>query len=247
MFKYLTELKNRILLLVIAWAFTLLACYFYKETLLFMLVQFQKLFKTNIFIPYFIFTNVTEIVSVYIKLITFLSFQIFFLSFTYQSFSFLSTAFLKTEYKLVFFFLKISLIVWSGSTFIAVYLLVPITWNFFFSFQISGNNTCMTTYFEAKLSEYFDFFIMVYYLCVLYSQVFTIIFFLLGYVANKKRMIQKFRKIYYYFFIVFSTLISPPDIFSQSLLSFLVIVFYEIFAYLFIFNNHLTRQKIKTN
>jgi hypothetical protein len=64
MFKYILEIKNRLFLLLFTCVSTLVICYLYKETLIFLLVKSNIFFSNNF---YFIFTNVTEIFSVYIQ------------------------------------------------------------------------------------------------------------------------------------------------------------------------------------
>ena len=79
MLKYFLEVKNRLLLLILTCLSTLFVCYLYKETVLFLLVQPNSFMtNSNSKMFYFIFTNVTEIFSVYIQLIKFVCFQVFF-------------------------------------------------------------------------------------------------------------------------------------------------------------------------
>jgi sec-independent protein translocase protein TatC len=244
MFKYILEIKNRLFLLLFTCTSTLIICYLYKETLIFLLVKSNTSF-TNSF--YFIFTNVTEVFSVCIQLVTFLSFQIFFIYVIYHIFTFLNLAMFKIESYYLKIFLKYSLISWIFSIFLTSFILVPITWNFFLSFQNIISSKFIQLHFEAKLNEYLNFYIFVYYLCVFYCQIFTILFFFLNYINNKIMVIKKFRKLYYYFFVIFSTMISPPDIFSQTFIIILIILIYELFVFIFLFKDKLIWQPIKTN
>ena len=88
MSKYFLEIKNRLILLLLTWLSTILVSYFYKETLLFIVVQSNTFINVNEHLAffYFIFTDVTEILSVYLKLIMFLSSQIFFIYLIYHFF-----------------------------------------------------------------------------------------------------------------------------------------------------------------
>jgi sec-independent protein translocase protein TatC len=40
--------------------------------------------------------------------------------------------------------------------------------------------------------------------------------------------VKKYRKLYYYVFLLFSTLVTPPDLISQIVTTFVLIVLYEI-------------------
>jgi len=81
MSKYFLEIKNRLILLLLTWFSTISASYLYKETLLFIIVQPKSFTSLNedLAFFYFIFTDITEILSTYLKLIMFLSTQIFFI------------------------------------------------------------------------------------------------------------------------------------------------------------------------
>lgn len=234
MLKYFLEIKNRLLLLFFTWVTTLTACYLHKETLLFIIIQPNKFILSSSFMFYFIFTNVTEIFSVYIQLITFLCFQIFVVCLIYHCFNFLNLAMFKIEFYYIKTFLIIGLIIWICSIFLTNFVLVPITWNFFLSFQNIISSKFVQLHFEAKLNEYLTFYILIYYLCVFYCQIFTILFFFLNYVTNKIKVVKKFRKLLYYFLVIFSTLISPPDVFSQIFISVLLILSCELIVFSFL-------------
>ena len=131
---YLLEIRNRLILTFLTWLSIVMVSYLYKETLLFLLLQPNKLLESSKdpYSFYFIFTNVTELFSVYIQLIIFLSTQIVFIYLLYHCFSFLSLAFFNWEYRLFLSFLKLSLSVWCFSIILTNYILIPLTWNFFF-------------------------------------------------------------------------------------------------------------------
>jgi len=64
-FKFFLELRNRIILIIINWVFTIICCYSYKETLLYLVININKL---NKYLLYFISTNITEIFITYLKI-----------------------------------------------------------------------------------------------------------------------------------------------------------------------------------
>lgn len=246
--KYLLEIRNRLVLTFLTWLSMIIVGYLYKETLLFMVVQPNKLFEssTNFCSFYFIFTNVTEIFSVYLQLTIFLATQVVFVYLIYHCFNFLSLALFNWEYHLCSVFLKLSFVVGCFSIILTKYIIVPLTWDFFFSFQKIASDQFLSLHFEAKLNEYLDFYISLYYLCVFYCQIFTIIIFFLSFVSSDIIGIKKFRKFYYYIFVLFSTLVSPPDIISQILISLLLIFSFEILIIVFTTKVFLTRQSVET-
>src|SRR6478672_4876203 len=151
---YALEIKNRLILTFLTWLSLIIVSYLYKETLLFLVLQPNKLFESSANSFYFIFTNVTEIFSVYVQLAFFLSTQIGFIYFIYHCFNFLNLALFSWEYYLSSVFLKLSFIVWCFSIILANYIIIPITWDFFFSFQRLAFDQCISLHFEAKLNEY---------------------------------------------------------------------------------------------
>lgn len=232
MLKYLLEIKNRVLLLFITWISLMLISYLYKEILLFLFIE-SEIFGTNEFkVYYFIFTDVIEVFSVYMKLIFFISFQITFIYFIYHIFTFLSygLSFLEYSYSKHFFIVIFAL--WLFSVIISKYILVPAMWNFFINFQNIGY---LNLHFEAKLSEYLDFYIKFYYISVFYCQFFTFLFFIFSYINVDSLLIKKFRKLFYFILVFFSTLISPPEVFSQICISVILIICYELFVIGFFF------------
>jgi sec-independent protein translocase protein TatC len=218
--------------------------YLYKETLLFLILRPNRLLESEVdpYSFYFIFTNVTEIFSVYLQLIVFLSTQVVFIYFLYHCFSFLSLALFSWEYYLYTLFLKLSLTVWCLSVILTNYVLIPLTWDFFFSFQKLASDQFMSLHFEAKLNEYLNFYISLYHLCILYCQIFTIIMFFLSFINSNFTTIKKFRKLYYYAFVLFSTLVSPPDIMSQLGISLFLIFIYEVLVFSFMTKVFLTKR-----
>jgi len=236
MLKYILEIKNRLFLICIAWFSTIFISYFYKEILLFITVQINEHYYPTSF--YFIFTNLIEIFNTYIKLIVFLTNQIFSLYFLYHLFLFISPALFKLEYKYFYYLIKRIILVWFFSIIFFTYVFLPLTWSFFLSFQ---NFIVINLYFEAKLNEFLLFYISLYYLCIFYCMVFMFLFFILNYININSKFIKKLRKIYYYLFIFFSTLISPPDIFNQVFISLFIIVAYEFLIITLILKFRLVR------
>lgn len=236
MSKYFLEMKNRLVLLLITWLSTILISYFYKETLLFFMIQPNTFRYVNehLALFYFIFTDVTEVLSVYLKLITFLSFQIFLIYIVYHSFLFFNPAFFQLEYLHCKFGIKVIGLMWLFSAVLSTYFLIPLTWNFFLSFQNLTVTRSFNLHFEAKLNEYLCFYISFYYLCGFYCQFFVLLLLFLNYLDINTKIIKKFRKLFYYFIIIFSTLISPPEILSQILISLIAILIYELLLLFFI-------------
>ena len=231
-FKYYIEIKNRLFLIVLSWIFATIICYTYKNFLLFFSVNSINILKNVHQQNYFIFTDVGEIFYVYINIIFFISNQISLILFLYHLLIFLSLGLYKTElnkFKLIF---KSFIFVWFLSTVFFYKYLVPTSWKFFLNFQ-QIETVCqpISLLFEAKLFDFLNYFKKFYNLCFFSCQFLLITMFLLRYFMDKKKQTKSFRKIFYLTFLLFSTIITPPDMLSQLLITFYLIFIYEIILF----------------
>lgn len=101
----------------------------------------------------------------------------------------------------------------------------------------------LTFYFEAKLNEYITFYKSVYYLCNTIFQIIVVFFIILDLCKANLLILNKFRKVFYFVFFCFATVITPPDIAYQLLTSICIIAIYEITTIYVIFKNELSKTK----
>jgi sec-independent protein translocase protein TatC len=240
-YKYFLEIRNRSLLLLYGWVFTAIISYFYKETLLFLLIK-----PINSILIYFIFTSITEILATYLKLIYFLSNQIFLICFAYHILIFLAPGLYYLEYRMLTKVVFLSLFFFFFSVFILNTIILPTCWHFFLSFQKTIANNTVNLYFEAKINEYINFYVNLYYMCNLNCQMFMTLVLFLNYIKSDLKLIKKFRKIFYLTFFVFATIVTPPDIPTQLIFSGSIIIIYEILIFNISLKNYLIWKPIKT-
>jgi sec-independent protein translocase protein TatC len=235
-YSYFLEIRNRLLLVIYGWIFTVFVSYYNKEILLFLLMKPNFFFKNHIPI-YFIFTSITEIFSTYLKLIYFLTNQISLICFLYHVFLFLSPGLHYYEYKLLKRIFFICLLLFFFSIVILKKAVLPACWNFFLSYQNTIGNNSVNFYFEAKINEYLKFYINLYFMCSLCCQMFMIIIFIYLYIKSDLKLIKKFRKILYLLFIIFATIITPPDVITQLILGSSLIFIFEVLVFNVLFKN----------
>nr|UXN44362.1 SecY-independent transporter protein [Haslea karadagensis] len=240
--RYYIEFKSRSLLLIITWVSTILVSYLYKEILLFLMIE-PSLNYSNQNMLYFIFTNVTEIFTVYLKIIIFVGNHILIIFTLYHITLFLSLGLYKSELKNITFLIQTSFLVFILSVNFFNNILLPLSWSFFLSFQSFSFLKSIDLYFESKLNEYLIFYITSYYLCVTYCQIFVLLISFCKYLKNNLNQIKQNRKIIYFSFLVMSTVLTPPDIISQIVLSLNLIFIYELLVYNLIFQ--LAIKKLK--
>lgn len=224
-YKYYTELKNRTCLILSAWFTTILVSYIYKETLLFLIIKPSLIYSTNDM--YFIFTDVTEVVSVYFKIILFVGNHVIIFFTVYHLILFFYLGLYSIEYTRLNFVIKVILLFFLISIVFFHKVILPTSWHFFLSFQSFSLLKSINLYFESKLNEYLTFYIASYYICVCYCQIFVLLIFFFEYIKTSTTKIKQSRKVIYYSFVIISTLITPPDIISQLALSLNIIIIYE--------------------
>ena len=229
-YHYYLEIKNRSLLLIFTWVSLLIVCYNFKEPLLFTFINSNKYYNN---IPHFIFTNVDEIFYVYLRLIFFVANQITILIALYHTLTFLTLGLYYSEYKQLKSVLKIFIITWLCSIILLRNVIMPFSWSFFMSFQENSTHLQPASFFfEARIMEYFDYFTNFYYICVMNCQLLTLSILFLNSISKKTGTIKTFRKLFYLVFILFSTITTPPDVFSQIIMSTSLILIYELLIFL---------------
>jgi sec-independent protein translocase protein TatC len=240
---YFSELKNRIILLILCWLSSFCTCYSYKEILLFLFIKPSLNLTSKFNKIYFISTNITEIFNTYINLAIFISNQIVFVLLIIHFIFFIIPGLYKYEINILKKIVLIYLIFLINSIFLFYFILLPISWNFFFHFQKILSNNQLNLYFEAKLSEYLDFFMNLNQISTLICQLFTLIFIYITSIKNYLTFIKKSKKIIFFLLFILATVITPPDIFSQMILGSFIIIVYEILilSILFININKVTR------
>jgi len=228
MINYALELKNRFILLFTTWFSVVCVCYSYKESLLFLFLDSRFSSLPEFTLDYLIFTDISEVFSVYVNLCLFFGFQVSWIYFVYQSFIFISGALFKSEYYYLKYFIQMIFTFWLLSVFLVKYVLIPVICEFLFTFKTLS---LMNLHFEAKLNQYFNFYKQTYSLFILYSQIFIVCLLFLEYFSTKVSSAKIYKKIYHFCFLIFATLFSPPDIFSQLAIGILLIIFYEAFLF----------------
>lgn len=189
-------------------------------------------------VSYFIFTDVTEILSVYLSLVMFLSFQVFYAHVVYHFFLFLSPAFFYIEYKFCKVGIKVMMLMWMISIALSTYLLIPFTWHFLLSFQNVSLRHSLNLHFEARLKEYLNFYISSYYIFMFYFQFIAFLLLFLNYANFSIQKLKELRKFNYYCFVLLSTLLGPPEILSQFCMGFIAILIYECTLFIYLLKIH---------
>ena len=232
-YNYFIEIKHRSILLIFSGIFTFIISYCYKETILFLLVKYNLKMSENF---YFITTNITDMLYIYIKIAYFNSFQFLCLFCVYHVSLFLLPGLYFKEYKKIKSGVFLIISNYLFIHYVYIKYLFPYIWFFLINYYQS-DTTIIKIYLESQITEYVQFYCINFYITFLVSQAFIILFF---YLINKKNLIffiKKFRKFFYSLFLLQSTLLTPPDIFSQIFVGLVLIFIYEFIIILSVFLN----------
>lgn len=224
--KFFSELKIRLVLVILSWFITAIISYLNKEVLLFILIK-PVLVSTNIDSFYFIATNLTDIFSVYLKVVYLIVNQVTMFFLIWQGFCYITPALFYFEYKKLRFTLCLGLGLLCCSVLLLNTYVLPLCWQFFSSFQETPAK-CVSVFLEIRITEYLAFYTFAYYVTVVLSQGFLLTFLFLDMLPNKLSFIKKSRKFFYVIFFVLATIMTPPEVISQIMLGCWLIFIYEL-------------------
>jgi len=226
---YFNELFFRLQYALGSFVLTFLVVYFYKN-ILFVLLTFPLLDSSNS-LTSFIYTNPTELFTTHFLLILLIS-VVFQASYFFWHFvDFIKTSLSKSEYKnllgtVLFFILGLSLF-----NFLFFFTIFPKFWYFFYNFNFSNSEPQTLKFFlELRVHEYFSFVLNFIYTVNFFIFVFFLSFLFIFFFGFEKLLYWK--KLFLFINIVFATLLSPPDVYSQLAILFVLTLFLEVIIFL---------------
>ena len=175
-----------------------------------------------------IFTGLPEVFISYLKISLFASFLSSFPFFILQFSMFISPALYKKE---KVFFKPISFLIpilfFLGVIF-AYFILIPIIWKFFLSFESAQSSDYFSIELESRMGEYMKLIMYLLFSCGL-SFLFPILLIILAKLkVVSVESLKKQRKFFFIGILIFSAVFTPPDIISQLGIAIPLICFFEI-------------------
>lgn len=223
---YVNELRYRVLYYAYSVIITSITCYVYKEEILYILS-----------IPFgqrFIYTDLIEAFTIYIKMSILVSLYMSYPVITYHAWSFLVPGLYLYEKKRLRFYMLVSNILYFIAGITGHYILFPAAFQFFQSFQRIGLDKVFNIELQAKVHEYVIFNAKMLYALSLCFQLPMIL--LVIWTVNiqlYKWIIEKRRFMYVSSFIL-AACISPPDILSQFIIAMPLITLFEASIFIII-------------
>jgi len=233
---YLYEIKYYFIYNILLIGSILILNWYYFNELVYILLK--PLFHNNFKISelnnnYLIFTGLTDILFIYIKIYIISILYCYIPIFFWQIIKFIKNGLYVYEYLLLKNFSFIFMIFFIINNLIIYFFFIPIIWEFFLNFEITSNLKLFNLFFEGKINDYVLLILKLLININICLNLPLILIILTYYNIFTLKFIIKQRKIFYFIFLVFSTLISPPELLSLFFIIILLYILYE-FTILFI-------------
>jgi sec-independent protein translocase protein TatC len=233
---YLKEIYYRLVFILFSFLICLFIIYIYKEEIVFIIILPSWLSKFPI--EYFIFTEPKEIFLFYLSCFLFVGSLFVFPLIIYSVYEYLRPALYKDEdtklSKIKVYFNKIYFI----SNMFIFFVFIPIFWNFFSSFD--KHSDLILFFLELSAINYFNFLFSIF---IMSNVLIIFLFILLKIFLNKGiSFILEIKKYLIFLFLIFSTVITPPELELQIFMFVFLYVSLEIVIFI---NLILTIYKLK--
>jgi sec-independent protein translocase protein TatC len=228
LYAHLQELRLRLMWSFLATLVGTIFCYIFVENIYGFLVEPLAQAMGPNDSQRLIYTNLTEAFFTYLKVSLFAGCFLTFPILAHQIWLFIVPGLYEKEKKIILPFLIASPILFFLGGALVYYIVLPLAWSFFLSFQSTGADTVLPIMLEARVSDYLDLVMVLIFAFGLCFQMPII----LGLMAKAGLvtadwLVAKRRYSIIIIFIV-AALLTPPDVMSQISLAVPVLLLYEI-------------------
>lgn len=225
---HLIELRTRLVYSVAGFLVAFVVCYIYSQQIFAFLVQ--PLANILVHDPghRLIYTNLTEAFFTYLKVAMFGALFLSFPIIASQVWIFVAPGLYRHERRAFLPFLIATPILFLMGAALVYFVVMPLAWRFFLSFETPGGNGTLPIQLEAKVDQYLSLvmtLILAFGLCFELPVLLTLMA-KVGLVTSRK--LASMRR--YAIVIVFAVaaILTPPDVFSQVSLALPLLALYEI-------------------
>ncbi len=225
---HLMELRIRLLWVIGIMALGTGVCFFFVDEIYSFLVRPLANSMNENDTNRLIYTGLTEAFFTYLKVAFFAGVFLTFPVLLMQIWVFVAPGLYKNERKVLLPFLLATPILFFAGGACVYYLVLPMAWPFFLSFQSSGADMALPIQLEARVSEYLDLIMTLIFAFGLCFQL-PVLLTLLGRagIISAEFLASKRKYAVIITFIV-AAFLTPPDIISQVMLALPLLALYEL-------------------
>ncbi len=232
MIAHLYELRRRLMLVAAIFGALVCLCYFFAEPIYQFLVRpLDASFEIN-HARRLIFTNLTEPFFTYIKLAFFMAFILSFPFLAYHLYRFTAPGLYEREQSAFRPFVYGAPVLFLLGAALAYYMIIPLAFRFFISFEVADIPGSMPIELEQKVGEYLSLIMRLIIAFGLAFQLPLLVGLLYKAGMVKEETLQKNRRYVFLGLLIFSAIITPPDVISQIGLTLPLYGLYEITLYM---------------
>ena len=242
---HLTELRKRLINSFIFLIIFFIGCYFFAEHIYgFLLEPFAKAVKDDGSNRRLIFTALQETFLTYLKVSFFTAFFVTCPFILMQIWKFIAPGLYKHEKIAILPYLILTPLLFFLGGMLVYYLIMPLAFKFFLSFESTGMSTTLPIQLEAKVNEYLSLVMKLIFAFGISFQLPVVLSLLARIGVVDAEFLKKRRK--YVIVIIFAAaaFLTPPDPITQIGLAVPLLILYElsIFAVKFIENKNLEKS-----
>jgi sec-independent protein translocase protein TatC len=223
--EHLTELKYRLAIIAVFFAFSFGISYYYSDHIFrFLLEPLANM--TTMENHKIIYTGLAEAFFTYLNLSAFAAFFVSIPIIALQIYSFIKPALYEKEKTIARYILFLSPVLFVLGSVFVFYFVIPKAWGFFLSFE--NSNSIIPILLEARISEYLSLVIKLILAFGLAFQmpVILVILALLKIISHES--LRKKRRIAIVVNFIIAGIITPPDVLSQVALAIPMVLLYEL-------------------
>jgi sec-independent protein translocase protein TatC len=225
---HLAELRQRLLVCALIVLAATLICYYFAQPIYGILVQPLATAMGEHGSQRLIYTSLTEAFFTYVKVAIWSGVFVTFPILLWQIWAFIAPGLYHKERRAFLpFLIATPILFFLGGAFV-FYVVMPLAWGFFLSFQTTAAETTLPIQLEAKVNEYLDLVLSFMFAFGLCFQLPVLLSLLARAGFISAQMLRKRRKYAIIVIFIVAAALTPPDVLSQTLLALPLLALYEI-------------------
>lgn len=231
---HLTELRNRLGIVMIGFVVIFLACFIRPfgsgshniADIVYLFLQAPLAERQEV--SRMIFTGLHEGFFTQVKVAFFVSISITFPLMLLQIWKFVAPGLYKNERQAIYPFLLATPVLFALGAAMVYYIVIPLAWDFFLSFEVQGGAGALPIEVEPRISEYLSLVMRLMFAFGLSFELPVILLLLVRAGLMTADGLASKRKYAILFAFIAAAILTPPDVISQVLLAIPVIMLYEL-------------------